>query len=64
MVTEYLFLYIYFMRPALKVMALILLCWLTMSETDVGGMAVGVEPSHQYSVTFCCHVTDGSRRAV
>ena len=52
------------MRPALKVMALILLCWLTMSETDVGGMAVGVEPSHQYSVTFCCHVTDGSRGAV
>ena len=31
-----------------------------MSEVDVGGMAVEVEPSQQYSFTFCCHVTDGS----
>ena len=24
-------------------------------------MEVKVKPSHQYSVTFCCHVTDDSR---
>ena len=35
-----------------------------MSEVDVGDMTVEVEPSHQYSITFCCHVTDGSREAV
>jgi len=35
-----------------------------MSEADVGGMAAEVEPSHQYSATFCCCVTDGSRGAV
>jgi len=34
------------------------------SEADVGGMAVEVEPSHQYPVTFCCCVIDGSRGAV
>ena len=34
-----------------------------MSEADVGVMAVEVEPSHQYSVTYCYHVTDGSRGA-
>jgi len=31
------------------------------SEAGVGGMAVEFEPSHQYSITFCCCVTDGSR---
>ena len=41
------------MRAALKVMPPILLCWPMMSEADVGGMAVEVEPSHQYSITFC-----------
>jgi len=35
-----------------------------MSEADGGGMAGEVEPSHQYSVTFSCSVTDGSRGAV
>ena len=35
-----------------------------MSEVGVGDMAVKVEPSHQYSITFCCHVTDDSRGAV
>ena len=34
------------------------------SEVDVDGMAVEVEPSHQYPVTFCCCVIDGSRGAV
>ena len=51
-------------RAAGKVMPPILLSWPSMSEADVGGMAVEVEPSHQYSATFCCHVTDGSRGAV
>ena len=27
-------------------------------------VAVEVEPSHQYSVTFCCCVIDGNRWAV
>ena len=30
-------------------------------EVDVGGMEVEVEPSCQYSITFCCCMTDGSR---
>ena len=29
----------------------ILLCWLVMSEVDVGGMEAKVKPSHQYSIT-------------
>ena len=32
-------------------------------EVDIHGMA-DVEPSHQYSTTFCCCVTDSSRGAV
>ena len=44
--------------------AAILLCCHTTSEGDVGGMAVKVKPSHQYSIPFCCCVTDGSREAV
>ena len=47
-----------------KVMPPILLYWPMMSEADAGGMAVEVEPSHQYSVTFCCDLTDGSRGVV
>jgi len=39
----------------------VLLCWLTMS---VDGMEVEVEPSHQYSITFCCCETDSSRGAI
>ena len=54
----------YIMRVAPKLMPPLLLCWRTMSEADVGDVAVGVEPSHQYSVKFCCHATDNSRRAV
>ena len=41
----------------------ILWCWPMPSEADVGGMAVEVEPSHQYPIKFYCHVTDGSRGA-
>ena len=52
------------MRAALKVIPPISLCWLTTSEVNTGGMAVKVEPTHQYSITCCCRVTDGSREAV
>ena len=48
------------MRATPKVMSPILLCWPMMSQADSGGMAVEVEPSHQYSITCCCCVTDGS----
>ena len=41
----------------------ILLYWLTMSEADVDGMAVEIHPSCQYSISFFCRVTDGSRGA-
>ena len=51
-------------RAAPKVMLPILLCWPTASEEDTVGMAVDVKPFHQYALTFCCHVTDGSRGAV
>ena len=40
----------------------IFLCFVTRSEADIGGMAVEAEPSHQYSIMFCCHVMDDSRR--
>jgi len=30
------------------------------SQVDAGGMAAEAEPSHQYSITFDCCVTDGS----
>ena len=52
------------MESSLKVMPPILLCWPMMAETNNGGMAVEAEISHQYSVTCCCCVTDGSREAV
>jgi len=35
----------------------ILLHWPVTSGVDVGGMAVEVEPSHQYSISFCCCMT-------
>lgn len=35
-----------FMRAAQKVMPLMLLCWSTMPEMDVGGMVVESEPFH------------------
>jgi len=46
-----------------KVIPPILLHCPTTSETDVDGMAVGVEPFCQYSIKFCCYVTDGRRAA-
>jgi len=53
-----------YLRAAPKVMLRILLCWPKMSEVDVCGVAVEVDPSCHYSVAFCCHVTDGSRGTV
>jgi len=38
----------------------ILLCWPMMSEEHVGGVAVEVEPSHQYCITFCFCVTEAA----
>jgi hypothetical protein len=51
-------------RATPKLMPPILLCWPTMSEAKVVDMEVEVEPSHQYSVKFCCRATDDSRGAV
>jgi len=51
------------MRLVLQVMSPILLRWLT-TEADDGGMEVEAEPFQQYSVIFCCRVTDGSRGVV
>ena len=51
-------------KYTLKVMPPVFLYWPTTSEVDVGGMAVEFEPSHQYPITFCCCVTDRSRREV
>lgn len=42
----------------------VLLRWPAVSEVDVSGMPIEVEPSHQYPVTFCCHVTHDSRGAL
>jgi len=49
---------------ALKVMPPTLLCWPMMSEKGVGDMAVEIECSHQFCITFCCHATQGSRGTV
>jgi len=54
---------IYLTRAAPKVMPTVSSCWSMTSETDVGGLVGKVEPSHQYPIPCCCHVTDGSRRA-
>ena len=52
------------MTAGLKVMPPILLCWLTTSETDVGGITEEAEPSHQYCITFFCRVTEDGRGPV
>ena len=53
------------MRAVPKVMLPILLHWSMTSEVDVGGMAVEVEQSYLYSITFCYCVIDmcGHREA-
>ena len=53
-----------FCKAALKVVPPISWCCCTMSEADVGAIAVDAEPSHHYPVPFRCHITDGSREAV
>ena len=50
-------------RAAPKIMPRVLFNWPTTSEDDAGAMADEAEPSHQYSIPFCCCVTDGSRGA-
>lgn len=40
------------MSAVLNVVPPVLLCWPTISEVNVGAVAVEVEPSHQYSVPF------------
>ena len=52
------------MMAAPKVTPPISLCWPMILEADVGGMAIEVEHSHQYPITFCYHVTDCSTGAV
>lgn len=52
------------MKAAPKVILHILLCWPAMSKADVSSMALEAESSHQYSFTFRCHATDGSRGTI
>jgi len=52
------------MRATPKLMPAVLWWWPTTTEADVGGKAVEVEPSHQYSITFSCHMTAVSREAL
>ena len=52
------------MWTALKIMPPLLLRQSTTSEADVWGIAAEVEPSHQYFITCCRHVTVASRGAV
>lgn len=52
------------MRAAPELMPPILLSWPMKPEVDVGGITVEAELFPQYSITFCFHVTDGSRGAV
>lgn len=43
---------------------LFLLCCSIMSESDIGGMAVDIAPSHEYCAVFCLCATDGNRGEV
>ena len=52
------------LSAALKVTLPILLSKHMTSEVDANGIAVEVEPSSQYHITCCYHVTDSSRGAV
>ena len=49
------------MKAALKIMPPILLCWLLMSQVDIGDIAVEIGHSCQDSIRFCCGMTDGHR---
>lgn len=46
-----------YMGAAPKVIFPIFSYWVTVSEPDVGGMAVKFESSQQYSVQCCCYAT-------
>ena len=48
---------------ALRVMALLLLCWPMTSEVDVGSRVHPLLPYHQYPIMFCGRATDDSRGA-
>ena len=48
-------------KAAPEVMPPVSLCWPTVSEVDVAGLAVEAEPSRQNSLTSCCCVADGGR---
>ena len=54
----------FYTRATPKLTPPILLCWPTTQEANVVDMAVEVEPSRQYSVKFCCRVTDDSKGAI
>ena len=49
-------------RAVPTVMPPLLLCWTMKSVVDVGGSAVEVEPSCQYSIAFFYHATWQKRR--
>jgi len=51
-------------KAAPKVIPPILLGVPMTSEEHVGGMTEEAESSQQFSITFCCCVTDGSRGTV
>ena len=57
-------LYYIFYEGCSKSNASFIWCLPMTSEVGVGDMAVEVEPSHQYPITRCCRVTDGSRGAL
>ena len=40
------------------------LCWPVTSEVDVDGMEVKIDLYQQYSIIFCCCVTDDIRGAL
>ena len=42
----------------------ILLCWTMTLEVDVDGTAAEAELPHQYSIIFCCPLTDGNSGTV
>jgi len=51
-------------RSVLKTMPCILLYKPMISEVAAGGTAVVAEPFQQYSVPFCCCVTDDRKGAL
>lgn len=56
--------HLYYTRAALKLMPFILSLWPIISEAGVGSSVVETNASHQYSVVFYYHGTDGRTEAV